>query len=329
MNDGQELLQVENGNFLGIYIARQGVPGPSLPVPNASGLWQVWEQDDESVLVQPLGSNKEPWGKPSRIAMETFQCVLAPIPTDREIASVSKRFLQADSPDLIDIWYENSLSFSRNSPGAEDVITTASAPVAEGKANAAPDGSEDLLAGFSPAVSDDLAAWAMPFDIMAEESPAPATAQAEKTAAELVPQEAPKKPVQEKQPVPDASDVEKELRSKFAFIFERLENPPSPEISEAMLRVLGAREGVTSEHRYMFSEFGMELRRKKLTDLALAAHRRALELAPEDGYVLFNLARSEYESGDIQTAREHLKKTLKVLPDFAPAVNFLKFLGGD
>lgn len=42
----------------------------------------------------------------------------------------------------------------------------------------------------------------------------------------------------------------------------------------------------------LFSEFGLGLRRLGFAPLALAAHKRALEFAPKDERILFNIARA-------------------------------------
>lgn len=76
----------------------------------------------------------------------------------------------------------------------------------------------------------------------------------------------------------------------------------------------------------LFSEFGLGLRRLGFISLALAAHKRALEFAPGDARVLFNIARSCHDLGLLPEAREYLARALDVAPDFAVARQFLTFL---
>lgn len=78
----------------------------------------------------------------------------------------------------------------------------------------------------------------------------------------------------------------------------------------------------------LFSEFGLGLRRLGLTSLALAAHRRALEFAPRDERILFNIARSYHDLDLLPEARDYLEKALAVVPDFAAAKHFLSFIEG-
>ena len=67
----------------------------------------------------------------------------------------------------------------------------------------------------------------------------------------------------------------------------------------------------------VFSEFGLNLRRLGLVQLALKAHLRALEWTPNDERVHFNLARTYHDLNQVDLA-----------PDFATARHFLSFLEG-
>ncbi|SBV95979.1 hypothetical protein KL86DPRO_10965 [uncultured delta proteobacterium] len=79
----------------------------------------------------------------------------------------------------------------------------------------------------------------------------------------------------------------------------------------------------------LFSEFGLGLRRLGFTPLALAAHKRALEFAPKDERILFNIARSYHDLGLLAEARDFLEQSLAVAPEFTPARQFLTFIDVD
>jgi len=72
--------------------------------------------------------------------------------------------------------------------------------------------------------------------------------------------------------------------------------------------------------------FGIHLRKQKDFDTAAAYYRQALELAPGDERLLFNLARVLFEKGDTDTCRDLLKQALATAPDFAEARKFLRYL---
>ena len=125
-----------------------------------------------------------------------------------------------------------------------------------------------------------------------------------------------------------AAILENSMREEFAMLLDQLDDSPYPAMEKEVEKLLSRGSSFTWKQKFMFSEFGMALRRKNKAYLALMAHERALGLAPGDGHILFNLARSEYELGDISAAKRYLEQALSVLPDFAPARNFLTFLEG-
>jgi tetratricopeptide (TPR) repeat protein len=72
--------------------------------------------------------------------------------------------------------------------------------------------------------------------------------------------------------------------------------------------------------------FGIHLRKQKEFDTATAYYRRALELAPNDERLLFNLARVLFEKGDLTACQELLEQALAADPDFIEARKFLSYL---
>ena len=79
-------------------------------------------------------------------------------------------------------------------------------------------------------------------------------------------------------------------------------------------------------HKHMFSEFGSVLRKKKIYALALRHHTKALELAPNDEHVWFNLARVHYSLGNIDKALEYLQRVLKADPHMREGLLFMNYL---
>lgn len=73
------------------------------------------------------------------------------------------------------------------------------------------------------------------------------------------------------------------------------------------------------ENKHIFNEYGIELRRAQLYDLAIDNYNKALEIDPNDEALYFNMARALNESGNTQAAVENLQKALKLKPDFAEA----------
>ena len=79
-------------------------------------------------------------------------------------------------------------------------------------------------------------------------------------------------------------------------------------------------------HKHMFSEFGSVLRKKRIYALALRHHTKALELAPNDENIWFNLARVHYSLGNLDKALEYLNRILKANPDMREGRLFMDYL---
>lgn len=371
---------MDNTEFLGIYIARNDALKAVFPEENACGLWQAWRMPGGDYIVQPLDMGRRPCGNLSMMQAEDFVYSLTPLPTDEEIAAVGRRFLRADSPDLLDIWYEQGREEQarQNASGPDhSAASGAQAPQPAVPRPEAPRAHQPLAGPFSlPSVDS-----AMPAPSAAAEG-AVRTALAEPPASVgsffVEPEETPPSQdsfedmlqavsdifarEQDRQRLPslfdapeaDASGVrsappeetssapgsegsfyeeraailENSMREEFSMLIGQLDESPYPAVEKEVEKLLSRGSSFTWKQKFMFSEFGMALRRKGKAYLALMAHERALGLAPGDGHILFNLARSEYELGDIAAARKYLEQALSVLPDFAPARSFLTFLEG-
>lgn len=120
--------------------------------------------------------------------------------------------------------------------------------------------------------------------------------------------------------------IENAMYSEFGELIEQLDESSHPALEAEIERLLRRGSGFTWRQKFMFSEFGMALRRKKKFHLALQSHMRALALAPTDEHVLFNVARSEYDLGNVDKACDYLEKALISDPRFKAASNFLMFL---
>ncbi|MBF0480232.1 MAG: tetratricopeptide repeat protein [Desulfovibrionaceae bacterium] len=85
-------------------------------------------------------------------------------------------------------------------------------------------------------------------------------------------------------------------------------------------------ESFKEEHKHLFNDFGIGLRKKMLYDEAIAFYARAAELSPGDEHIHVNMARALYEKNDVERAVEGLKKALEINPSLNEALIFLDFL---
>jgi tetratricopeptide (TPR) repeat protein len=80
------------------------------------------------------------------------------------------------------------------------------------------------------------------------------------------------------------------------------------------------------ENKHLFNEYGIELRKGQMYDMAIDNYQKAIEIDADDEALYFNLARACQESGQLDSAAEHLKKALSLKPDFNEAKLLLNAL---
>lgn len=114
-------------------------------------------------------------------------------------------------------------------------------------------------------------------------------------------------------------ELDRSLRAEFAMNVMRFRRGDRTGAVRAFRRMVGVADGIVAAHKHMFTDFGVDLRKSHLNELALSSFRRALELSPDDSHALFNVARALYELGKYREAREHLDKALKLDPDLSCA----------
>ena len=121
--------------------------------------------------------------------------------------------------------------------------------------------------------------------------------------------------------------IERELRARFAALLLRLRRDEDrPDVLRELEELAQSEEGIVPEHKYMFTDFGIDLRKGKLPESALAHARRVLVLAPDDVHAHFNIARVYYSLDRLAEAEQHLLTALAFLPSFEYARAFLEFI---
>jgi tetratricopeptide (TPR) repeat protein len=118
-------------------------------------------------------------------------------------------------------------------------------------------------------------------------------------------------------------------RALYAVVLAALgaskhKDPPSA--ARAVLEAANAAQAGGDVQKQTINAFGIRLRKRKDFDTAIAYYRKALELAPGDERLLFNLARALFEKGDLQGCQSSLEEALAKSPDFAEARKFLRYL---
>jgi hypothetical protein len=122
--------------------------------------------------------------------------------------------------------------------------------------------------------------------------------------------------------------IEEQFRTEFSMSLIRLKSKRT-EALQSLDNLLKNKGPFSEEHKFMFTDCALALRKRNLYVLAKQFHQKARELSPEDEHILFNLARVMYEAGKIDKAREYLHLSLQMSPDFEEGKNFLAFIESD
>lgn len=121
---------------------------------------------------------------------------------------------------------------------------------------------------------------------------------------------------------------EENVRANFGIgltYMERGELEKAENIFERLVKLESAFE---AEHKHLFNEFGINLRKSKMLNQAVEYYRRALELSQNDENLHMNLARALLEIKDIDGCLEHLFKALELDSQHQMSLKFLNWMQG-
>jgi len=119
---------------------------------------------------------------------------------------------------------------------------------------------------------------------------------------------------------------EENVRANFGIgltYLQRGENNKADDIFERLVKLDAAFE---PEHKHMFNDFGINLRKAKMYQQAVTYYNRALEMTKDDENLHINMARALFETKDIEGCVAQLLKALKLVPKQEQATKFLLWL---
>lgn len=90
--------------------------------------------------------------------------------------------------------------------------------------------------------------------------------------------------------------------------------------------ILEMDEAFADEHKHLFNELGISLRRRGLFDQTLQYYFKAQEMTSMDENLQFNIARAYFEKGDMEKAVWHLLKALDINSYFEEGLYFAKYV---
>ncbi len=119
---------------------------------------------------------------------------------------------------------------------------------------------------------------------------------------------------------------EENVRANFGLgltYLERGDNSKANDIFERLVKLDAAFE---EEHKHLFNEFGINLRKNKMLDQSLEYYQRAMELSKKDENLFYNIARVYLEKKDFQKAVACLLTTLELNPELEAGNKFLQWM---
>ncbi|MFP5258484.1 MAG: tetratricopeptide repeat protein [Acidobacteriota bacterium] len=119
---------------------------------------------------------------------------------------------------------------------------------------------------------------------------------------------------------------EENIRANFGLGLTYLDRGEGNKADDIFQRLVQLDATFEKEHKHLFNEFGINLRKNKMTEQALNYYRRAEELSVRDDNLLFNIARVHFDTKDYAKAMDYLRQALALNPDHAEARRFAEFL---
>jgi Flp pilus assembly protein TadD len=116
---------------------------------------------------------------------------------------------------------------------------------------------------------------------------------------------------------------EDNVRATFGLGLTYMDSGETDKAHQVFEKLVGMDAAFTAEHKHMFNEFGISLRKSGLLDQARDYYARALELSPLDENLHYNMARTLFLLGDRAGTKTHLARALELNPDFKEARQFL------
>ncbi|MDR2743878.1 MAG: hypothetical protein LBB66_01570 [Desulfovibrio sp.] len=116
------------------------------------------------------------------------------------------------------------------------------------------------------------------------------------------------------------------VRANFGIGLTYLERGDTDKAQNIFERLVKLDNAFESEHKHLFNEFGISLRKNKMLAQSLEYYGRALTLSQRDENLHMNMARVFLETKDIAGCLDHLFKALDIAPGHEPSIKFLAWL---
>lgn len=121
---------------------------------------------------------------------------------------------------------------------------------------------------------------------------------------------------------------EENVRANFGLGLTYLQRNESDKADNIFGRLVKLDAAFEPEHKHLFNEFGIQLRKNNMFEQAIEYYNRALELSSTDENLYYNIARAALEKDDKDGAVDMLLRGLAVNPCMEEAARFLIWMLG-
>ena len=119
---------------------------------------------------------------------------------------------------------------------------------------------------------------------------------------------------------------EENVRANFGLGLTYVERGEATKAKDILGRIVGLDAAFAPEHKHLFNEFGISLRKSRMVDQSIEYYTRALTMTETDENLHYNAARAYFDKGDLAKCREHLNRALAINPAHEEVAKFLEFL---
>ena len=119
---------------------------------------------------------------------------------------------------------------------------------------------------------------------------------------------------------------EDHVRATFGLGLTYLDRQEKQNADIVFRKIMRIEAAFAPEHKHLFNNFGIQMRKLGMYDEAMSYYIRAYRLCKTDEHLLYNMARTLYEKGRIKSSRVMLGQAMRLNPDFPEGRAFLEFL---
>ncbi|MDR2502953.1 MAG: hypothetical protein LBD82_00975 [Deltaproteobacteria bacterium] len=119
---------------------------------------------------------------------------------------------------------------------------------------------------------------------------------------------------------------EENVRANFGLGLTYLERNEVDKAHNMFDRLIKLDAAFEQEHKHLFNEFGIQLRKNKMFKESMEYYKKALEISDQDENLYYNSARAALENNDPEQTVDLLLKGLQINPAMDESVRFLMWM---